>query len=217
MKRTVSLLFLSLAVVLGLSMSASAQIVEMNDAANVSVNGGSIDGYLTGPYAGTVNGGPTQNFVCDDFTLTTTTPWYATVGSSNPLTGTVRFTSSTLMPGATKQQEYNAITYLAMQILTHPSATVADENYNAAIWDITSNGKFYDSSAAVLTDVGLAIAADNQYNGDLTVYTPTNYKGVNYLLTDQEYLTTPEPLSMALMGTFLTLAGLGLGRKKLFA
>jgi hypothetical protein len=208
-----SLVFLGVAFVLGLSMSASAQVTMLYTG---TVNGGIVNGDLSGPYTGTVNGGPTIDFVCDDSTPLNTNPWEANVGSSNPVSGSLKFTSSTLMPGATQQQLYNTITYLAMQILGNPSATVADEALNAAIWEITSNGHWMDPNAATdgtAADVALGIAADNSYNGDMIVYTPVTAD----LTTDQEFVTTPEPLSMALMGTFLTLAGLGLGKKKLFS
>jgi hypothetical protein len=217
MKRNLSLLFLSLAVVLGLSMSASAQVWMTTTG---TINGGVYPGTSdeTGPYAGTINGGPTTNFVCDDATNLSVQPWQANVYQSNPVSvGLVKFNSSSLMPGASQQQLYNGITYLAMLILQNPSNVSLDEAANAAIWTITSNGT-WDGGAPlldsnVMADINAAIGADNSYNGDLNVYTPTSA----YAGTDQEFLGTPEPLSMALMGTFLTLAGLGLGKKKLFA
>ncbi len=61
---------------------------------------------------------------------------------------------------------------------------------------------------------------------DLYIYTPIagteSDTGLGY---PQEFMSegkgpfdvTPEPRSMALMGTFLTLAGLALGKKKLFS
>ena len=49
----------------------------------------------------------------------------------------------------------------------------------------------------------------------MLIYTPSSWSGSD---RPQEFIgETPEPISMALMGTFLTLAGLGLGKKKLFA
>jgi hypothetical protein len=48
---------------------------------------------------------------------------------------------------------------------------------------------------------------------DITIYVPIGYKGER----PQEFLgltPTPEPLSVILMGTFLSLAGGVMGRKK---
>jgi len=232
MKRTFSLLFVTLAVMLGLSMAAFAQ-----DPVNMyftgTTLGGSIAGVEAGPYVGTINGGPDVNFVCDDDTNLTQDNWTAVVGQTFGVSSTVRFQVGSSPPAninptyayngtspLTEQELYNVITWLAMQILGPNTSGYSNAQLNGAIWDLTDNfcgAGGHDAgncgNDGIANALTTALNYKDTYNGDLIVYTPTS----GYLSTDQEFLATPEPLNMALMGTFLILAGLALGRKKLFS
>jgi len=140
------------------------------------------------------------------------------------------------------QYDYDMAAYLADLLLTKAYTSSATINaIQWAIWDImdspASNGLADPggscSSAFTATGptnkscgkgwVNFALAYEETYSNPYIVfYTPT--QGItagpdkSSCAYAQEFigLNTPEPLSMALMGTFLTLAAFGLGRKKLF-
>jgi hypothetical protein len=246
MKRTLSLMFLTLAVVVGLSMTAFAQNTILFNQVNANSNG-SAYGDSTGLYDGALNGTPTE-FVCDDShtTITAGEWWTAQVTSwSNLTTGKYPgvnsggvFNSFTIPGGSsftpTQSQAYMMMGWLALQIFNNPTnaggAWTAD---SAAIWALMDNpsGGVAGGPPGTLTDLDNAYTA--VITGGLTtayfaaqglvIYTPESGPSNDASPTcsagvdcGQEFIAkTPEPLSMVLMGTFLTLAGLGLGKKKL--
>jgi len=144
-----------------------------------------------------------------------------------------------LCPGGscTLQDSYDAVAYLADLILTgvyKTDPTVSAIQY--AIWSIMDGpppGPGTNTAQPGLTtsDTGywiyLALTTESGYtNSKIVFYSPDGNKilpgSPDQGLTSQEFIgydtpTVPEPLSMALMGTFLTLAGLVLGRKKLLS
>jgi len=229
MKRSLTLLFLSLVVTLGLSMAAFAsdQIV---------FTGGVESHYGATPvglYAGTLNGVATK-FVCDDYdghigpgSTWMANPWSLTQAAI-PGNGTYAgppYHNATYGPGGsvggyTTQQVYDAAGYLANLLFTNPSysaATVANIQY--AIWGLMDNP--YQPPAGAAPWIATGLANDTYTNANLVVYSPDGNlitKGPFTGDTPQELIgEIPEPISMALMGTFLSLAGFGLGKKKLFS
>jgi len=228
MKRTLCLLFLSIAVMLGLSMVASAQV----NGSQVTITfqsplGTNYGGFYTGIYNGTVGSVPTS-FICDDSMndITAGESWQATVESlsnagttglfsGNPYTATYA-AGGTAGDSYTPQQVYNAVAYLANQIFINPTGP----NVNSlayAIWDLMDHPLSHGSSgqpADTSTYINLGLANVDYQNPDILFYVP-NQTDAN---GPQEFISeTAEPLSMALMGTFLTLAGFAIGRKKLFS
>lgn len=191
-------------------------------------------GVYTGIYLGTINGsGPTVDFVCDDFIdhISGGESWSALVGQTNPVSsgvlfgptnpnGTYPITNPTVLAAdgntVSQQQEYNMVTYLANLIFADPTNSAGQWEYESwAIWSITDGGWSYDGgeyyTPQVQAYVTLALAAENTNNGNLTVYTPT-VSG-----DGQEFLTTPEPSSLILMGSLLVLAAALLAKCKLLA
>ena len=261
MKRILSLLFLSLAVMLGLSLTAFAQ----DDPTIVFGSGGPNSPY--GVYTGTI-GGTSTSFVCDDVlnTISSGDTWSATVYTlanvatygkgmfAIPTTGGAASGNSLYhatgdglgLPNNSTgiQEAYNMTAYLGNLLLTGTySAAGTIEALSWAIWDImdtpTAHG-YGDpgggSCSTGYTDTGLptgsyagcgeawveyAGANELSYsNASIIFYTPNSAISAGNEKGDwaQEFIgETPEPISMALMGTFLTLAALGLGKKKLFA
>jgi len=137
------------------------------------------------------------------------------------------------LPSPTIQQDYNMVAYLADLIL---SGTVPKTNPSEvgaiqwAIWDImdhpTSHG-IPDPGGHNCNDnsvncgdhwVDYAWANESNYtNPRIVFYTPAG-KIIGRCSYPQELIgltATPEPLSLILMGTFMTLAGGILGKKKL--
>jgi len=226
MKR-LSLLLAGLVVMLGLSMTAFAQdTIKFN----MLVGG---DGSPTGLYQGTLNGVLT-NFICADDTheIQSGESWQATEYSLGTL----------LSSGAYAYVGYNSYygsataiwtdeAYLEYAIITGYSLTGAQQAaINNAIWDLTTPGG--TELIGSTSDSTNPLYWINQAAANAASWASANPNGVNFfvpiigtetgapagypnpqLFSD---VNTPEPVSMALMGTFLTLAGLGLNKKKLF-
>jgi hypothetical protein len=242
MKRTLYLFSLSFAVMLGLSMAAFAQ----NTQATIKFTGvlGTNNGqFYTGIYYGTLNGTPNTQFICDDATheISEGDTWIANVwtlsqvvqqnngafagvnnGSDKSWEQIATYANGTTGHTYTVAQVYDAVAWLAVQIFTQPtSPNVNDIQY--AIWQLMDDPAGSSPNSGAWITAALKATANGYSNpyilfyspdGNLITSGPDSPKG-----TAQEFMgyQTPEPLSMALMGTFLTLAGLGLGRKKLFS
>jgi len=168
------------------------------------------------------------------FTSSSMTPTYhyATAATNTS-------TIYTLCPGGTcsLQDSYDAVAYLAYQILSGAytdNTRVSAIQY--AIWEIMDGpppGPGNNSAIAGLTmnDTGYwiynALKNESNYsNPGIVFYSPDGFKitaGVpaDVGLTAQEFISyntpTPEPRSLALMGTVLALGALILGRQRLFA
>jgi len=236
MKR-VSLLLLGLAVLFGLSMTAFA---DSTDILFTGVSGPNAGGVYTGIYYGTLNNGmanavPNSPFICDDYPdeITEGDSWTATVSSLTNL-GTTRFMPTYLNdPSLTQIQAYSEVAWLAENLLYGAGTNGTTDNdpngISWAIWYILDNPDMTRLDPGTLSEVNNYVTAANSWLdglpaacranpiacGDVRniyIYTPPT--GV----TSQEFLgPTPEPLSMILMGTFLSLAGLGVGKKKLMS
>ena len=167
---------------------------------------------------------------------------YAVPSGDRPK-GTSLFTatgdSPNLSPTPSIKQDYNMVAYLADLLLTGTVNSTKSETINAiqwAIWDIMDSPKAngildpggtgctLSSTSPNCGSYWVEYAWRNELNYSnpyIVFYTPdgTIISGDDKGRYAQEVigLVTPEPLSMALMGTFLTLAGLGLGKKKLLS
>jgi len=263
------LLLLGLAVMLGLSMTAFAQLVFTNSPGpESSLSNG--DG--TGIYSGTLNAAQTA-FICDDDLndIGTGDAWtVSTYGLNNVATYTNGMYAIPYAPGygtpdtasgnslyhATGddlglpegptgiQDAYNMAAYLANLLLTGVYTGSGSVNaINWAIWDIMDTPNAYgitdpggsgcatgyNGLSGLPTTPGCGeqwvtyVGANEQgySNPNIVIYTPNSaiYSGPDKGGWAQEFFgeqTVPEPLSMILMGTFLSLAGLTLGKKKLF-
>jgi len=215
---------LSLVVMFGLSMTALAQVTIHFTGPTES----SYGGVGTGLYAGTVNGNP-ATFFCDDYPdhITYGESWQANVSSLASL-GAVRFPNP---GGVPTLQAYSEVAWLAENLLTgmnkNGSGVTDPDTISFAIWSI-----LYPFSPPVgagpAPGTANAIADAQSWWGGLSsacqtiaascvdnvlIYTPVQTQN-----GPQEFVgTVPEPLSMALMGTFLSLAGVALRKKKLLS
>jgi len=229
MKR-LSLLVLGLTVMLGLSMTAFGS----DTIVFTKLVGGT--GSPTGLYQGTLNGVVT-NFICADNTheIQGGESWQATEYSLGSL----------LSSGAYSYVGYNSYyggaggattvwtdeAYLEYSIITGTSLTGAQQAaINNAVWDLTTPGGAQLSGST--SDSTNPLYWINLANANAAAWTAANPYGVTFFVpvagTATGYpsghpdpqlfsdVNTPEPISMALMGTFLSLAGFGLGKKKLF-
>jgi hypothetical protein len=233
MKRKLSLLLLSLAVVLAFSMAASASDVTITYNHTQS----SYNDEGTGIYYGTLNtgsGAVATNFTCDDYPdhIVSGESWTATVENLSNLSGVLYSNPN----GQSTAAAYFEVAWLAENLFsganTDGSGVTNPNVLSWAIWTILDSpaGPAPSGTAAAVTD------AENWYNNclahwstaactleNINIYTPVAGSESPAIGYPQEFLAegngpitvTPEPLSMALMGTFLTLAGLRLGKKKL--
>jgi hypothetical protein len=246
-KRILSLLFLGLAIMLGLSMAAFATDTIKYTGGYESV----LDGYGAGLYSGTLNGVATE-FVCDDadHEIGNGSTWKANAwtlsqvvvqnhgafaglhnGKNKPWEQDATYGPAGTHGGYTVPQVYSAVAYLANELLSGaiPASDSADVNGIAyAIWALMGH-----PGAIGITDppkgnywIAKGLANDTYTNSLIVFYSPDGNKiksGPFKCDTPQEFIgeiretPIPEPLSMALMGTLLTLAGLGLGKKMLFS
>jgi len=238
MKR-LCLLFLGLAVMLGLSMTAFAQDPQIEYTGGYQSTYG---GFGTGLYSGTVNGTSTQ-FVCDDSThsiangdVWNTNVWTLAqvVTAGNGAFAGAPYKTATGDSGNggsfTVAQAYSAVAYLANLLFTNADPSYLNQ-IQYAIWQIMDTpgsgpgNNNVNASGLTMADtaywVNVGKANDTYTNQYIVFYSPDGNlitSGPDTGATAQEFIgTTPEPISMALMGTFLTLAGFGLGRKKLFS
>jgi hypothetical protein len=256
------LLFPGLAVMLVLSMSASAQDdpwIYFGGGYTATAGNTSTD-YGAGLYSGTLSatkpssptGLGTYQFVCDDFDdhIQSGEYWDTNQTTIYNLSG-VQFNTPFNDTSITSQlQAYAEALWLAQDLLfgatngdstSHPSAASDAGAVSWAIWTIMDNpGTMTQGSGKVSDVTALMTAANSWWSGctgtnqaacehtvaDIYIYTPINnpsdwinpvYENGKAVAPQEFFGATPEPLSMALMGTFLTLAGLGLGKKKLFS
>jgi len=153
---------------------------------------------------------------------------YATASGDAPNNGGV---SKFTVP-----QAYSAVAYLANLLFTGADSAYVNE-IQYAIWQIMDdpgNGPGNNSLlGGSMTTIDTAYwvlqgkANDTYTNASIFFYSPDgstitcapSSPGCGYVGdTPQEFIgETPEPISMALMGTFLSLAGFGLGKRKLFS
>jgi len=252
MKRTISLLFLSVAVMFALSLTARAQD-DPSIYFNQVVGGNGAAGIYQGTLTGT-SGPPWVNFECADDVhgIQGGENWQATAYYGLGTNDANAAIFETYVTGSSTGYNQNAgyaghgtviniqsvaEAWLMEAYLEYAQITEFGLNSNAdvaaisdAIWSITNGiGGNRDSESnpdLVTSYIDAAFTAYSNGTAALDAalvifYVPIAGTASNYPTGDpnpQLFSTvTPEPLSMALMGTFLTLAGLALGKKKLFS
>jgi hypothetical protein len=219
------------------------QSTAMADTATIYLTSAGADashGVYISPYYGSVNGGPTQPLVCDDFGDNSYIPetWLATVynGSGN-LSQTRMAALSGLGSNPTAlNKAYDAAAYLVLQLQGANAASRTLTSF--AIWDIFrdhgSDGSDYvapwlasDPTFLSQVQATVANAYANATSGErsiLTIYSSPitclvatdNCNAVNNPPQEFLGLSVPEPESLALLG--IGLIGIGLiGRKRRFS
>lgn len=184
---------------------------------------------LVGPYTGSVWNGSYSSpapapstppiysgyVICDDLTdnANLDEPWNATATNAADVAGSdVLFTAGYTDPNGgtgwsagqyfTEQQVYNAIAWLANQLVLPANATnpTAQTNYQFAIWDITGGATTDpDGGATALIQQAFDEVVDDNYVGsNVTVYTPAP-AGAPGMNPSQEFLVVPEAPTPALL------------------
>ncbi|MGO4884467.1 MAG: hypothetical protein ACLP59_27150 [Bryobacteraceae bacterium] len=189
-------------------------------------NSNSYGDVYVSPYWGTVQGNGvnyTGYMICDDYTDESNLyqNWNATATNAGSLNGSELFT------GPNAQKNYDAVAYLANQLMTSPNyTTYADQvDYSFAIWDIMDSNldTYPDVYGAPTTESLISNAftavADGYVGTNVTVFTPSPNNGPGNS-PSQEFLVvgggpnggplvqTPEPASAAILGLDL-LSALG--------
>jgi hypothetical protein len=188
----------------------------------VAPDSASADGVYVSPYQGTISQGSTQIYsgymICDDFTDESFLgqPWSATETNAGALNGTELF--STSLSGYSVANNYNAVAWLANQLLlpANLNNSTNQTNISFAIWDImdgasalplTSSTDPDGGAGSWITQAFTEAVTDHYVGSNVSVYTPTPH-GVS-----QEFLvvTTPEAsapvlLAVDLLG-FMALVG----------
>lgn len=200
-----------------------------------------MGGVYVGPYTATINGVSTA-VICDDFYDDSYIGelWTADIvaGASAPSSSTrmdANYSSANVYGGLTLTQAYDAVGYLALQMLTTPTAdTTTIGELDFALWSIfdypgainygSQPGVYNQLSPAEVTAIdgylasAAAYAEGSNAGADIaqfTVYSPDETYGQtpalgNGITPPQEFLVhTPEPASLALLGIDLSgVAGL---------
>lgn len=164
-------------------------------------DGAVSDGVYISPYQGVINQGGKQIFsgymICDDFADESylKDPWTATATNAGALNGTEMFTTSNT--SYTVQQNYDAVAWLANQLLLPGNVTnpTTQTDISFAIWDIM-DGQTTNPDGGTPTWIANAfneVVSDNYVGTNVTVYTPNPNGGPGHS-PSQEFLvvTTPE-------------------------
>lgn len=185
-------------------------------------DGTSADGVYVSPYTGSVwagaytgGGAPTTPslysgyLICDDFSDESYVGdvWNASATYANSLNGSELFT------GGNAQQNYDAVAWLANQLLlsTNVNNATAQINYSFAIWDIMDGASTDPDGGAsgLISQAFTAIQTPSNIYTNVVVFTPAPKTGVGqnvsqeFLMVNGPQIQTPEPASTAILGVDL--------------
>jgi len=228
-----------IAVMLLASVGFAQYTMELTSAGNVisgdvyvSPYQGNIwaDPYTSGSPAPTSNPMYSGYVICDDYTDESNlyVPWNATATNAADVGSSVLFTG---YEGYTQQQTYNAVAWLANQLLSNLSAPT-QTNISFAIWNMMDNNQAGNpdgtcnaitaqcgGAAPWITQAFMEVTStsDPYVGSNVTVFTPAPKQGGTQV--SQEFLVvgggpnngplvTPEPASVAILGVDL-LSALG--------
>jgi hypothetical protein len=198
------------------------------------VAGTNDGGVYTGIYQGTLTGlSGTQNFMCDDYSdhISSGESWKVNTYNINDLSSVTFGTSGTVSSGMPQLQAYAEALNIAKGLLNSPGTGDPQASIDSfMIWKLLNNSVAPPGDISSAVSSGLANANSWWVNtcdpslpsclaglSDVSIYVPVTGSQTGSDGRPQEFLgltPTPEPVSMILMGTFLSLAGGLMGKKK---
>jgi hypothetical protein len=202
---------LSFAGLLLFGCAAFAQPYQL-DLTGVAPDQASADNVYVSPYQGTISLNGSQIFsgymICDDFTdeSNLNDPWYATATNASSLNGTELFTTS--YSGHTVAQNYDAVAWLANQLLmpTNLNNATNQTNISFAIWDIM-DGQTTDpdnGAASLISQAFTEVVTDHYVGSNVTVYTPQPHgSSQEFLVVNGPAVPTPEASTPVLLAADL--------------
>jgi len=155
--------YLTVVAVLFFASVSVAQTMTLTSAGDVIVwNQNNTEGVYVDPYQATVNGTPNTNVICDDWanntylneewnvnvtmassTLSSNTPMFTGTRPSGITIGTTTYSNYSNLSQA---QLYDALAYLAHELLNNPSVASNQVDYSFAMWELdyaaTRNGNY---------------------------------------------------------------------------
>ena len=191
-----------------------------------------MDGVFTSPYTGNVNGGPNIPAICDDFLDDVNPPEYWKALATNLANLGTSTTDDVLLVdarsvGATQQQAYMVVAYLAEEILGTTDETLRGE-LSFALWEVfdpaaasgltsvqQNGGGGYEGAGKYLLDAQKAVQANVNTQGlsqylstfsNITIYSATTNgttaEAAGTAGPPQEFIVVnmPEPELIAMLG-----------------
>jgi hypothetical protein len=184
-------------------------------------DGATVDGVYVSPYNGTISQNGKQIYagyvICDDYNTESylDTPWSATATNAASLNGSEKFGSvqykdpngdGNLWSAGkvfTAQQDYDAVAWLANQLIADPTANQAELSF--AIWDIFDGQTTGGSATAGVINQAFAAVLGGYQGSNVDVFTPSsqNPNGQNasqeFLVVGGPAISTPEPGAAVLL------------------
>jgi len=230
MRHRLFLMLLSMAILLGLSVTASAGEYTLKITALPTTKAGND---YTGIFKGVLKyGSITENvsLICDDHggdVYLYEPAWQVKENSINNLSGVEYGPGNHFYKGDSQLQAYAEMLWIADSMLTHPKMPGSQVSIDQfAIWDLfiptlaPPKGVNDSAELALAQSWWTNTCMPNEASclaglSDLIIYTPVTPAGgwPPPYGRPQELVGTPEPASMLLLGSFLSLAG-GLLSKK---
>jgi hypothetical protein len=190
-------------------------------------DGAVAGGVYVSPYQGTISQNGKQLYagyvICDDFNTNSylDSPFSATETNANSLNGTEKFGNVQYTdPNGdgklwsagkvfTAAQDYDAVAWLANQLLANPSvnnpSSPVQAEYSFAIWDIFDGQTTGGTATSSLITAAFAAVLGGYQGSNVDVFTPSsqNLGGKNasqeFLVVNGPAIATPEPAAAGLL------------------